>query len=59
METTVWTPEKRVRIAAENARNAREHLEVQIRDAREKGVTLRAIAEVAGMSYETVRRICA
>ena len=55
--TKLYTPEDRVRIAAEAERDARRFLELQIRDAREKGTSLREIAKAAGMSHESVRRI--
>ncbi len=48
----------RVRMFATNHRDAKEALDIQIREAREQGFALRTIAEAAGMSYETVRRIC-
>ena len=49
----------RVRMFAANFRDARERRDVQIREAREQGHTLRAIGDAAGLSYEQVRRICA
>jgi len=55
--TKVYTPEDRVRIAARAAADAQRFLEVQVKDAREKGTSLRAIAEAAGVSHEQVRRI--
>lgn len=48
----------RVRIFATNHRDAKDALDIQIREAREQGFPLRTIADAAGMSYETVRRIC-
>ncbi len=48
----------RVRLCAENQLDAKQRLDIQIREAREQGLPLRVIAEAAGMSYETVRRIC-
>lgn len=46
-----------MRIAAQAAADAQRFLEVQVKDAREKGTSLRAIAEAAGVSHEQVRRI--
>jgi hypothetical protein len=37
--------------------NGREQLEIEICKARKQGATLRAIAEAAGLTHETVRRI--
>lgn len=48
-----------VRIFAEAATHAKQGLDIQIREARKDGHSLRAIAEAADLSYETVRRICA
>ncbi len=48
----------RVRLEAENLLDSKQRLDIQIREAREQGLPLRTIAEAAGMSYETVRRIC-
>ncbi len=48
----------RVRMFAKNHAEAKAALDIQIREAREQGFALRTIAEAAGMSYETVRRIC-
>ena len=49
---------RRVQRAAAKAAVAREALEAAIREAHKDGATLRAIGDAAGMSYETVRRIC-
>lgn len=51
------TPEQRVARAARKAASARQELEAAIRDARAAGMSLRAIAAVAQMSHEAVRRI--
>jgi len=48
---------KRVRIAAKNLTDAQEFFRVQVQDAHAKGLSFRAIAEVAGVSHEQVRRI--
>jgi hypothetical protein len=48
----------RVAVAARKEAAARERLHVEIREAREQGQPLRKIAAEAGLSYETVRRIC-
>ena len=48
----------RVRITANHYRDAKASLDIQIREAREQGHSLRQIAEEAGVSYEKVRRIC-
>ena len=47
----------RVRVAAHKAAAARERLHLEIRDAREQGQPLRAIAAAAAMNHETVRTI--
>jgi len=44
--------------AREAERVARDDLHGAIRGAREDGVTLRAIAEAAGMTAERVRQVC-
>jgi hypothetical protein len=46
-----------VREAASLAESGRRQLETEIRRARGQGATLRAIAEAAGLTHETVRRI--
>jgi hypothetical protein len=46
-----------VREAAGHATSGRKQLETEIRRARGKGASLRAIAEAAGLTHETVRRI--
>lgn len=46
-----------VQQAAKNADDAQKKLELVIRRASRAGASLREIAEVAGMSYESVRRI--
>jgi hypothetical protein len=46
-----------VREAASHAESGRRQLETEIRKARGKGASLRAIAEAAGLTHETVRRI--
>jgi hypothetical protein len=46
-----------VREAASHAESGRRQLETEIRRARGKGASLRAIAEAAGRAHETVRRI--
>jgi hypothetical protein len=46
-----------VREAASRAGSGRRQLETEIRKARGKGASLRAIAEAAGLTPETVRRI--
>jgi hypothetical protein len=46
-----------VREAASHAAGGRRQLETEIRRARGKGASLRAIAEAAGLTHETVRRI--
>ncbi len=51
-------PLARVRAAAHKAAVARERLHIEIREAHTQGQSLRSIAEAAGTSYETVRRIC-
>jgi hypothetical protein len=43
---------------ATNFAVAKASLDIQIRQARQQGHSLREIAEAAKMSYETVRRIC-
>jgi len=47
----------RVRVHADAAREARESLHIQIREARIAGMTLRAIAVAAGLSHEAVRQL--
>jgi hypothetical protein len=44
-----------VQRAAADWRAARERLDREIRKARKKGASLRAIAEAAGVTHETVR----
>jgi hypothetical protein len=52
------TPEERaVKRAADREASARADLERAMRDARNAGITLRAISAVAGMSPEHVRRL--
>ena len=46
-----------VREAASHAESGRRQLETEIRKARRKGASLRAIAEAAGLTHETVRKI--
>jgi hypothetical protein len=46
-----------VREAASQAESGRRQLETEIRKARRKGASLRAIAEAAGLTHETVRKI--
>jgi len=46
-----------VREAAGHAAGGRRQLETEIRKARGKGASLRAIAQAAGLAHETVRRI--
>lgn len=46
-----------VREAASRAASGRRQLETEIRKARGNGASLRAIAEAAGLTHETVRRI--
>ena len=46
-----------VREAASHAESGRRQLDTEIRKARGKGASLRAIAEAAGLTHETVRRI--
>ena len=46
-----------VREAASHAASGRRQLETEIRKARGNGASLRAIAEAAGLTHETVRRI--
>jgi hypothetical protein len=46
-----------VREAASHAQTGRRRLETEMRRARGKGASLRAIAEAAGVTHETVRRI--
>lgn len=48
---------QKVARAARKAASARHELEAAIREARAAGMSLRAVAEAAGVSYETVRRI--
>ena len=49
--------EKRVRIAADALAEAQKFFRVQVRDAHEKGLSLRHIAEIAGVSHEKVRSL--
>jgi hypothetical protein len=46
-----------VREAASHAEGGRRQLVTEIRRARGKGASLRAIAGAAGLTHETVRRI--
>ena len=48
----------RIAIATHRATAARERFHIEIREAREQGHTLRAIAAAAGLSHEQVRKIC-
>lgn len=48
-----------IRLAAARATDARTRLDAEILKARKSGASLRKIAEAAGMSYETVRRMAA
>ena len=52
-------PYRKVRAAANKAAAAREGLSAAIRDAHKAGASLREIAEAAGMSHETVRKLVA
>lgn len=49
--------EKRVRIAAANLEESQKFFRIQVQDAHEKGLSLRAIAAAAGVSHEQVRRM--
>ncbi len=51
------TPAQKVVRAARKAASARQQMEAAIREARAAGLPLRTVAEAAGVSYETVRRI--
>jgi len=48
---------RKVERAAAKAAVSRQALEAAIREAREAGASLRAVAEAARMSYESIRRI--
>jgi hypothetical protein len=51
------TAEEKVAAAAANAAVARADLNTAIREARNEGLSLRAIAKAAGLSPEWVRKI--
>ena len=50
---------RKVRAAADKAAAARTHLHATVRDAHKAGASLREIAEAAGLSHETVRKLVA
>ncbi len=50
---------REVERAAAKAAVSREALEAAMKQAHREGASLRDIAKAAGMSHETVRRICA
>ena len=51
------TAERKLRQVAAKAAASREALELSIRDMHSEGMSLRKLAELTGMSHETVRRI--
>jgi predicted HTH domain antitoxin len=50
--------ERKLLSATAKAVASREALELAIRQMHSEGVSLRKLAELTGMSHETVRRIC-
>ncbi len=50
---------RKVERAAAEAAVSRETLEAAMKQAHAEGASLRDVAKAAGMSHETVRRICA
>ncbi len=50
---------EKVKRAAAEAAVSRETLEAAMQQAHREGASLRDIAKAAGLSHETVRRICA
>ena len=49
---------QKVERAAAKAAASRDALELAIREQHREGVSLRKLAELTGMSHETIRRIC-